>query len=67
MHPVNSTTVLADDIEEQERKDPNAFYGAKLITVRHMQKRGTPDAMIERLLGITIRPEHRNPEPAERG
>lgn len=57
---VCATTVLADEIERAEREDPHAFYEGKLSTIRWMQRNGTSDSMIERLLGVTLHFEHRN-------
>ena len=56
---VNAATVLAEEIERTEREDSNAFYDAKLATVRWMQGNGSSDEAIEQLLGIRLHPRDR--------
>jgi hypothetical protein len=55
-------TTIANWIDAEERRDPQAFYSAKLVSVRRLQKKGLSDATIEAALGITLKPEHRQPE-----
>jgi len=56
---VTAATVLANEIARTEREDGNAFYTAKLMTVRWMQSNGSSDEEIERLLGICLHPGDR--------
>lgn len=63
VNKVNAATVLADEIERTEREDSNAFYDAKLVTMRWMQLNGSSDEAIEQLLGVRLHPRDRQRVP----
>lgn len=59
MAKIHAATILADEIERTEREDGSAFYDAKLMSIRLMQRNGFKDEEIERMLGIRLRVEDR--------
>lgn len=58
--PVSIEDILAKEIEETEAKDPDAYYEAKLVSVKVGREMGFSDAELEESLGIRLRPEHRS-------
>ena len=64
-HMIAGEDDLLADIEAAEEADPNAFYQAKLASVKVGRELGLTDAQLEAALGIKLKPEDRN--PAEKG
>jgi Zn-dependent peptidase ImmA (M78 family) len=57
--PVELSDLLAEVLPEINRENPDAAYRAKLVTVRQLQLKGMSDTVIEKALGISIRPADR--------
>lgn len=51
--------VLLEELEEAERKNPGAFYQARLTSVKVGRKLGFTDDELEEALGIKLKPEDR--------
>jgi hypothetical protein len=56
---VSIEEILAEEIDRAEADDPQAFYEAKLISVRIGRELGFSDAELEEALGIRLKPEDR--------
>lgn len=51
---------LIEDIGLRESLDPNHYYDAKRHSIRTLREMDCSDAEIEKMLGITLRPEDRS-------
>jgi hypothetical protein len=51
---------LLADAEQREALSPNHFYNAKKVSIRAARRIGLTDAQIERLFGLTLKPEDRS-------
>ena len=50
---------LIDEIERRDKLDPQHYYNGKLPSIRHAQKMGISDDIIEEVFNIKIAPEDR--------
>ena len=56
---VSVENLLYEDLVKEETRDPEKFYKAKIPSIKHAQKLGIEDDVIEMMLGLKIKPEDR--------